>query len=113
MSRRVVPDTDRANTVIPMTIEVLYFEGCPGFEELMPRLRALAGALPIETRQIRTPDAAQAERFLGSPTVRVDGIDVEPAASGRSDYGLKCRLYASRTGLRHAPDDAMLAAALA
>ena len=95
-----------------MTVEVLYFEGCPGFAELMPRLRALAGDAPIELRPITTPDAARAERFLGSPTVRVDGVDVEPGAAERSDYGLKCHLYATADGLRHSPDDALLAASL-
>ncbi len=66
-----------------MTIEVLYFDGCPGFAELMPRLRALAGDQPIKLRQITTAEAAVAEQFLGSPTVRVDGIDVEPSAGTR------------------------------
>jgi hypothetical protein len=95
-----------------MRIEVLYFDGCPGFAELMPRLRAMVTDQPIDLRAITTPEAAQAERFLGSPTVRVDGVDVETAAAGRRDYGLKCRLYATRDGLGHAPDEAMLATAL-
>ena len=96
-----------------MTVEVLYFDGCPGYGELMPRLRALVSEQDIRLRPITTPAAAQTARFLGSPTVRVDGIDVEPAAGDRTDFGLKCRLYATADGLRHAPDDAMLAAALA
>jgi hypothetical protein len=55
----------------------------------------------------RIPDeaAAQRERFLGSPTVRVDGRDVEPGAEQRDDFGLKCRLYRLPTGLRGAPLD--------
>jgi hypothetical protein len=95
-----------------MTIEVLYFDGCPGFAELMPRLRARVGDRPVVLRQITTPEAALAERFLGSPTVRVDGVDVEPSAATRDDFGLKCRLYATPTGHLHAPDDATLAAAI-
>jgi hypothetical protein len=96
-----------------MRVEVLYFDGCPGFAELMPRLRALVGDQVISLRTITTRDAAQAAQFLGSPTVRVDGIDVEPAAASRTDFGLKCRLYATADGLRHAPDDATLKTALA
>ena len=49
--------------------------------------------------------AAQSERFLGSPTLRVDGVDIEPGAGDRSDYGLKCRLYETEQGLRGAPAD--------
>lgn len=95
-----------------MNIEVLYFEGCPGFAELLPRLRAIAPDQPIELREITTDAAAQAEQFLGSPTVRVDGTDIEPSAATRDDYGLKCRLYATPAGLRHTPDDETLTAAL-
>ena len=36
-------------------------------------------------------EQAQHERFLGSPTVRVGGVDVDPDAEGRLDYGLTCR----------------------
>lgn len=94
------------------TVEVLYFDGCPGYAELLPRLRALVGDDRITLRHITTADDAQAHRFLGSPTVRVDGVDIEPDAAHRDDFGLKCRLYATPDGLRHAPTDAMLAAAL-
>ena len=54
-----------------MTVEVLYFDGCPGYEALLPRLRELlheAGVKEtIELRQVQTPQAAERERFLGSP----------------------------------------------
>jgi hypothetical protein len=78
-------------------IEVLYFDGCPGHKRLMPRLKELlAGAGvedPVELIRVESVDDAEQHRFLGSPTLRVDGVDVDPAASARSDYGLKCRLY--------------------
>ena len=45
------------------------------------------------------------EHFLGSPTVRVDGRDVEPGAEQRQDFGMKCRLYATPDGLRGTPPD--------
>ena len=80
-----------------MRVELLYFDDCPSYERLLPRLQALvdehAPAAAIELRRVASADAACAERFLGSPTIRVDGEDVEPGASGRQDFGLKCRLY--------------------
>lgn len=53
------------------------------------------------------PDAtaAKRERFLGSPTVRIDGRDIEPGAEQRNDLGLKCRFYSTRGGLRGIPPD--------
>lgn len=39
------------------------------------------------------PENAERLRFLGSPTVRVNSVDVEPAARRRSDFGFACRTY--------------------
>ncbi len=100
-----------------MTVEVLYFDGCPSYEALLPRLRELlheAGVEEtIELCQVQTPQAAERERFLGSPTVRVDGQDVDPNAAQRTDFGLKCRLYPTREGLRGVPPDEWVLKALA
>jgi hypothetical protein len=80
-----------------MKIEVLYFDGCPSYARLLPSLHDLAAehAAKLEQRHIRTLEQAGEERFLGSPSVRVDGVDVEPGAGERTDFGLKCRLYRS------------------
>lgn len=78
-------------------IELLYLDGCPGHERLLPLVRRLADEVGAQLvlRRIDTPDDAEVERFLGSPTVRVNGRDVDPHADQRTDYGLKCRLYRS------------------
>jgi hypothetical protein len=88
-------------------VEVLCFDGCPNHEALLPHLRELlksSGANPdVEIVRIEDADAAERERFLGSPTVRIDGEDVEPGAADRTDFGLKCRLFATPDGLRGMP----------
>jgi hypothetical protein len=99
-----------------MKVEVLYFDGCPNHESLLPRLRELlssAGAsTDIELVRVEDADAAERERFLGSPTVRIDGEDVEPGADQRTDFGLKCRLFATPDGLRGMPADEWMLSAL-
>ncbi|MHB1810628.1 MAG: DF family (seleno)protein [Solirubrobacteraceae bacterium] len=100
-----------------MIVEVLYFDGCPNHEALLPRLRGLLPSTgdspPIELREVADDEAAQRERFLGSPTVRVNGIDIEPGAEQRTDYGLKCRLYRTAAGeLSGQPPGEWLRAAL-
>jgi hypothetical protein len=88
-------------------IELLYFEGCPNHESFLPRLRELLGRAGVDEeihlREIRSVEVAERERFLGSPTLRVDGRDVEPGAAARSDFGLKCRLYRTDAGVRGMP----------
>lgn len=99
-----------------MRIELLYFDGCPSHEAFLPRLRELlaqAGVdAPVQERAVLSDAAAQRERFLGSPTLRVDGVDVDPGAGDRVDYGLRCRLYPTEHGLRGAPRDAWVLEAL-
>ena len=37
--------------------------------------------------------------FLGSPTVRIDGLDIEPSARQRTDFGMMCRRYKGSGGV--------------
>lgn len=98
------------------TIELLFFDGCPNHDRLQSHLRELLDrtvAPPaVALVRITSDEAAQAQRFLGSPTMRVDGSDVEPGADERTDFGLKCRLYPTPQGLSGLPLDAWILAAL-
>ena len=80
-----------------MRIHVLYFEGCPGHRPAVELVRHVLSDLKVEAQveEVEVRDAAEAEglRFLGSPTIQVDGIDIEPGAEARSDYAMCCRMY--------------------
>ncbi len=83
----------------------------------MPRLRMLvleAGLTEddIALERVESPEDAEAQRFLGSPTVRVDGVDVEPGAAERADFGMKCRLYRFAERQTPTPPDAWIRSAL-
>jgi len=96
-------------------VEVLYFHGCPNHDALLPRLRELMVRAdvdaPVELTRVESVEAAERERFLGSPTLRVDGRDVDPTAEQRTDFGLKCRLYSTDRGpVGTIPDDLIQAA---
>ena len=88
-----------------MVIELLYLEGCQGHARVRPTVQRLAEVAGVELRERRidTPQQARAARFLGSPSVRVGGVDVEPGAHRRTDYGLKCRLYRTQDGFSDVP----------
>jgi hypothetical protein len=100
-----------------MRIELLYFEGCPSVEQLQADLRELligAGiGEDVELRRVESVEDAERERFLGSPTVRVNGRDVEPGAEDRRDYGLKCRLYRRDGNATGAPPGRWIVEAIA
>ncbi|MBZ5626145.1 MAG: DUF2703 domain-containing protein [Acidobacteriia bacterium] len=80
-----------------MRIEVLYFKGCPNHGPAVDRLRTvlLQEGLPADVSEIEVKDesAAKALRFLGSPTIRVNGLDIEPAARNFMSTGFACRRY--------------------
>ncbi len=80
-----------------MTIEVLYFEGCPNHRPAVERVKeVLKGeGLTAEVVEVNVPDEAAARSlgFPGSPTIRVNGLDIEPAARSSKDYGMACRTY--------------------
>jgi len=42
---------------------------------------------------ITNPKMAESFRFLGSPTVLVNGLDVEPSARNSDQIGFGCRTY--------------------
>lgn len=51
----------------------------------------------IEVREVDTEAAARQSRFVGSPTIRVNGMDVQPTVDGEPT-GLTCRVYRRRDG---------------
>lgn len=107
-------DSPRSAAAAPPIVELLYFAGCPSHERLLPTVERLvdqAGG-ELRTRAIETIDAAESERFLGSPTLRVNGVDVEPGAADRTDFGLKCRIYRSGEGQSGVPPEAWISSAL-
>jgi hypothetical protein len=97
-------------------VEVLTFDGCPHAEPalaLVERVLADTG-IAATVRRLDVPDAgtAEVERFLGSPTIRVDGRDIEPGADERHQYVLACRVYRTEHGTAGEPDERWLRQAL-
>jgi hypothetical protein len=86
----------------PVHVELLTFEGCPsrqGAIDLAERAATQAGVtIALEVVDVTNPGEAERRRFLGSPTLRVRGRDVEPGADERSEFALSCRIYASPEG---------------
>ena len=78
-------------------IEVLYVRDCPHYPAtlaLAERVRAEFGIdADLRTSVIVDQAAADQARFPGSPTVRVDGRDVEPGSEPATEYLVGCRLY--------------------
>jgi hypothetical protein len=77
-------------------IELLYWEGCPSHPEALALVEAVLRErglnLPITVREVRSQEEADELAFPGSPTIRVDGSDVDPEGAARRP-SLTCRVY--------------------
>jgi hypothetical protein len=102
-----------------MRVELLFWEGCPSHPEALAELREAMVDVALDpstivVRELETHSEAALERFVGSPTIRIDGVDVQPP--GEEPVGLTCRVYHRRDGrISPTPDkadvrDALLAA---
>jgi hypothetical protein len=82
-------------------VELLWWEGCPNTDEALALLRQEMESLgldpgTVDMRQVATDAAAHQEKFVGSPTIRVNGRDIQPP--GGEPTGLTCRVYRLRDG---------------
>ena len=87
-------------------IEFLYWEDCPSHPQALQRLQDVMAELeiesPIERIEVLTDEDAERLVFPGSPTIRVDGVDLDPEGAAQMGTALTCRVYILENG-RYSP----------
>jgi hypothetical protein len=83
-------------------VELRWWRGCPSTPKALEDLGAAMaehGLDPeaVRVTEIRTDDEAESVGFAGSPTILIDGLDVQPPGDD-NDVGLSCRIYRTRDG---------------
>ncbi len=83
------------------TVQLLWWRECPSTEDATAILREemeAAGIDPgsLDVREIRSDADAERERFVGSPTIRINGRDLQEL--GEEPSALTCRVYRLRDG---------------
>jgi hypothetical protein len=90
-----------------MTIEIFYFPACPNYlpavEHVQEALQEEHASAEIKHVQVLNAATATATGFLGSPTIRINGIDIEPSARSGGNVGMCCRTYAGGSSRAGAP----------
>ena len=98
-----------------MNVEILYFEGCPNHDPALEMVRRVLDREKIgaEVRLIEVTDekAAETVRFLGSPSIRVNGADIEPGREADSPF-FGCRTYTVAGKMVGVPPERWLVEAL-
>ncbi|MBL8078221.1 MAG: hypothetical protein JNM55_09700 [Anaerolineales bacterium] len=93
-----------------MKIELLYFDGCPSWEEGLKNLEAALKeegvTSSVDRIKVNDDDEANHLKFLGSPSFRVDQQDLWHEE--RDTYSLSCRIYSTPDGIKGWPTVEML-----
>ncbi len=99
-----------------MKVELLYIAECPNYRQAARALREtlLECGFHDEVSEIEVTDSAQAQAlaFIGSPSIRIGGRDIEPTVSRERHYGLSCRTYLTAGKLTGVPPLDMIRAAV-
>jgi hypothetical protein len=108
-----------------LSVELLWWEGCPSTESARALVRAGLDEIgcsdvDIQTVEIETDEQARQLGFKGSPTILIDKVDLTQlldaapeATDSEAQSALTCRLYRRRDGrISPTPDAADVREAL-
>jgi len=98
-----------------MEVRFLYFSGCPNAGPtlilLKEALRAEAPDADLESLEVKSDEEACRYGFLGSPTIQIDGLDIEKNRRKDSPY-YGCRIYRAEQGSSGVPTKGMIVDAI-
>lgn len=93
-----------------VSVEILYFSGCPSWKQTIEDLKFVLAEKGINSEikltRVESDDDAKAKKFLGSPTIRINGRDLFPV--NKPNYCLQCRVYSTPDGMLAIPTREML-----
>ncbi|HHT9120222.1 MAG TPA: DF family (seleno)protein [Candidatus Hypogeohydataceae bacterium YC41] len=98
-------------------IQLLHTKSCHSYKEALVEIRRALKELglraEVEVTMVNSQEKAQAYKFLGSPTIKIDGIDLEPELEATGNFSLSaCRTYLHEGSLYHYPPKEMVLKAL-
>jgi hypothetical protein len=98
----------------PIRIEIFYIAGCPNRRVTEQRIREVLKELDLaaEVREVIVDPLFALPGFLGSPTVHVNGIDIEPSARTSKWMGLNWRTYREGSQIDSAPSKQLIGQAI-
>ena len=102
--------------VVVILVEILITEDCPNEDaaiNLVGMAAQYVGVAPrLQLTEVGDLNQAEQHRFVGSPTIRVNGRDIAPPAESQQEVSLACRLYDTTEGLSGVPELTLIRVAL-
>jgi len=95
-------------------VEILYTDNCPFWKETLKLITEVIDDLKTEAMvkkvKISGEDEAKRLRLPGSPTVRINGVDIDPAVKETVGY-IGCRIYMYKGEIYEFPPKEMIESA--
>jgi hypothetical protein len=83
-------------------IEFLWFADCPSHPEALRMLHDVLDELGVDANiqqiEVKTDEQARELAFVGSPTIRVNGVDIDSEGAATLAPALTCRAYLREDG---------------
>lgn len=96
----------------PLNVEFLFMPGCccagPALRLLRQVLAQEQGEPHVRVRVIGAEEEAIRHHFHGSPTILINGVDIEGPSAVRHGYKLRCRSYYAHEKCPGVPDAALI-----
>ena len=95
----------------PVQIRIYYLGGCPNRHTTVERVKKVLKELGVawELREVQVnPNWASLLHFLGTPTVHINGIDIERSARTSNAFSASCRTYREGDQIDGAPSERMI-----
>ena len=78
-------------------VEFFYWAECPSHERALAILLETMAEeqiqVPVEITEVKSEIEAERYQFYGSPTIRIDGVDIAPLPEDIARPSLTCRAY--------------------
>jgi len=95
-------------------IKILYTDTCPFWKETLQLINEVATDMKtkvtIKKVKVKNEEDAKRLRFPGSPTVRINGVDIDPAAKPTEGF-IGCRIYVNNGRAQELPPKEMVKSA--
>ena len=99
-----------------VNISIYFIEGCPGISSIIDNIKEVIAEEAVDADislfLIETLEDARRLQFTGSPTVRINGMDIGSNMKAIKDYGLRSRHYYINGGKTDYPSKGMIRAAI-
>lgn len=95
-----------------MKVEFLYFNGCPNYKRAFKILKEVLEEENLYSHiyfvNVDSEEKAKELHFLGSPTIRINGLDLKKESRSLTDFGVKCRIYVIEGKIMGVPSKGMI-----